>query len=97
MLQRVKEMLQVLPVYMAEVIRFAVLTGLRPLEACESVKLMCACTHTYYNPDQQVLEHFRFPDIFLRTTKKAYLFYLSLDNYHYFASLGPKTPPPGTP
>jgi hypothetical protein len=41
MLQRIKEMMRVLPATMAAVIRFAVLTGLRPSEACESVRLIC--------------------------------------------------------
>lgn len=27
----------------------------------------------YYNPEQQFLEHFRFPEIFLRCTKSAYI------------------------
>jgi intergrase/recombinase len=96
MLQRVRAMMRVLPAPMAAIIRFAVLTGLRPTEACESVRLLKSSSKdelfNYYNQDQQCLEHFRFPDIFLRTTKKAYLSYLSLDNYHYFANLGPQTP-----
>lgn len=40
--------------------------------------------------EQQALEHFRFPQ-FLRATKKAYLSYLSIDNYHAIANLGCKT------
>jgi hypothetical protein len=92
MLSKVREMMRVLPATMAAIIRFAVLTGLRPSEACESVRLICSPTNRYYNPEHHTLEHFRFPDIFLRTTKKAYLSYLSIDNYHYFANLGPKTP-----
>ena len=95
MLSRVKEMIRVLPATMAAIIRFAVLTGLRPSESCESVRLINVCqnfdTH-YYNSDQQCLEHFRFPDIFLRATKKAYLSYLSSDNYQRIASLGSRTP-----
>jgi hypothetical protein len=89
MLSKVKEMIRVLPATMAAVIRFAVLTGLRPSEACESVRLLNSgqvtdhkntrrniSTHVeikipedtsnYYNPEQQTLEHFRFPDIFIR-------------------------------
>ena len=93
MLSKVKEMICVLPPVMAGVIRFACITGLRPTEACESVRLLKApCGAVYYNQEQQTLEHFRFPEIFLRPTKKAFLSYLSLDNYHYFASLGPSTP-----
>jgi hypothetical protein len=101
-LSSIKEMMGVLPANMADIVRFACLTGLRPTEACESVRLLNSSFQnsgtSYYNQEQQCLEHFRFPDVFLRPTKKAYLSYLSTDNYyHYFASLGPKNPPPGTP
>jgi Archaeal phage integrase len=95
MLSRIKEMTCKLPAYMAEVIRFAVLTGLRPTEACESVRLLNCLEKDktcYYNPEQQVLEHFRFPDIFLRPTKKTYISYLSSDMYQWIASLGSRTP-----
>jgi hypothetical protein len=63
------------PPQIANIIRFACLTGLRPREVIESVKLINRkeTLSTYYNPDRQTLEHFRFPDIFLRHTKKAYL------------------------
>jgi hypothetical protein len=93
MLQKVREMIRVLPAHMSAVIRFAVLTGLRPMEACESARLLNG-EHIlqYYNPERQALEHFRFPEIFLRPTKKAYISYLSIDNYQAIVSLGPKTP-----
>jgi intergrase/recombinase len=92
MSRRVRDMMRVLPGTMAAVIRFAALTGLRPSEACESVRLIYTYQYTssYYNPDQQTLEHFRFPQ-FLRQTKKAYISYLSTSNYQRIASLGPKT------
>jgi len=96
MLQRIKEMIRVLPATMAAVIRFTVLTGLRPAEACESVRLLRSGIPDpkYYNPSQQCLEHFRFPDIFLRATKKAYISYLSLSNYQWIRTFGPRTPTP---
>jgi len=97
MLERVRTMMRVLPATMAAIIRFACITGLRPVESCEAVRLLLAykgdySIAQYYNPDQQVLQHYRFPDIFLRQTKKAYISYLSLDNYHAIASLGSNTP-----
>jgi hypothetical protein len=93
MIDKVREMMRVLPNTMAAVVRFACLTGLRPSESCESVRLINCLNNKYYNQEQQTLEHFRFPDIFLRPTKKAFISYLSNDNYyHYFAILGPKTP-----
>ncbi len=97
MIAKVREMMGVLPPAMAGVIRFACLTGLRPSEACESVRLINSQTNNYFNPEQQCLEHFRFPEIFLRPTKKAFISYLSRDNYQRIANLGCKTYyPPGT-
>jgi intergrase/recombinase len=65
---------------MAQIIKFAVLTGLRPSETVESVGLLNSPQNSaanYYNPERQVLEHFRFPGIFLRQTKKAYISFVS--------------------
>ena len=96
MLKRVKEMMRVLPDHKSAVIKFTLLTGLRPSEPCESVRLLkndCSQAVTkYYNAEQQTLEHFKFPEFFLRATKKAFISYLSTDNYHAFAKIGPKTP-----
>ena len=93
MLGKVKEMIWVLPPRMAEIVRFACITGLRPAEAVESVKLLNGSqSMTYYNTKTETLQHFHFPDIFLRTTKKAYISYLSRDDYVRIASLGSKSP-----
>ena len=71
---------------MAQILRFACLIGLRPAEVIESVRLLNnnANPHQnsdegscYYNPDRQCLEHFRFPQIFLRRTKKAYISFVT--------------------
>jgi hypothetical protein len=57
---------------MGQIVKFAVLTGLRPSEAVESVRLLSLRSEIkYYNPERQALEHFRFPSVFLRKTKKA--------------------------
>ncbi|MBD0327751.1 MAG: hypothetical protein ICV68_15050 [Pyrinomonadaceae bacterium] len=93
MLSKIREMCRVLPAHMCALIRFAVLTGLRPTEACESVKLVRSTTHqNYYNPEQQTLEHFRFPDIFLRTTKKAYVSYITKEQLSGIDQMQGKTP-----
>jgi intergrase/recombinase len=34
-------------------------------------------TTTYYKPERQALEHFRFPQVFFRQTKKAYISFVS--------------------
>lgn len=67
------------PVWVGKILRFAVLVGLRPAEVVESVKLLncVADSQRYFNEERQALEHFRFPQIFLRQTKKAYLSFVT--------------------
>jgi Archaeal phage integrase len=83
MLQRIKEMIAKTPLQIGQIIKFACLTGLRPSEVVESVRLLNLSDGgevdkpKYYNPQRQALEHFRFPDIFLRQTKKAYISFVS--------------------
>jgi hypothetical protein len=64
MLARIKEMIKALPAHMAAVIRFNCLTGLRPSEACESVRLLADrdTNRAYYNSERQCLEHWRSPN-----------------------------------
>jgi intergrase/recombinase len=68
---------------MGQIVKFCVLTGLRPSECVESVRLLlvdfASKRKQYYNPERQRLEHFRFPNIFFRATKKAYISYVSAD------------------
>lgn len=94
MLQRVKEMVRQLPSDMAAVIKFNCLTGLRPAEAIESVRLIKEreALARYYRPERQTLEHYRFPEVFLRQTKKAYVSFITLDDLQPIANLGRKTP-----
>jgi hypothetical protein len=98
MLSKVKEMIQALPEPMALVIKHAVLTGLRPAEAVESIRLLNDISirsgqqQMYCNPERQTLEHFRFPDMFLRQTKKALISYIILDNLQPIAKMGGKIP-----
>ena len=98
MIQTVKEMMRVLPRQMALVIRHALLTGLRPSEACESVRLLLLCFpdnsgESRYNTERQMLQHYLYPEIFLRATKKAYISYITLDNLQpIINNLEAKTP-----
>jgi hypothetical protein len=94
MLNKIKEMIRVLPAHMAAVVRHACLTGLRPAEAVESVSLLLASgipDGNYYNPERQTLEHFRFPDVFLGTTKKEFISYITLDNLQPITKMESKT------
>jgi hypothetical protein len=94
MLQRVKAMIQVLPYHMGLVVRHALLTGLRCVEAVESVRLIQdnETFQEYYNPDAMTLSHYKFKEQFLRITKKAFLSYITLDNLQPIRVLGCRTP-----
>lgn len=95
MLQRIKGMIHVLPAPMGAVVKFACLVGLRPVEACECVRLLnigdvgidISDKIQYYNPNRQCLEHFRFPDVFLRQTKKAYISFVTKEQVSGIAQM----------
>ncbi|MDQ4067850.1 MAG: hypothetical protein M3114_09720, partial [Thermoproteota archaeon] len=107
MLQWVREAVKVLPEHMAAIIKFNVLTGLRPAEAIQAVRLLnttnvnnhvinIQAPHQYYNPERQALEHFRFPEIFLRRTKSAYISIIELEQLSAIAQMRGKTTTPPT-
>jgi hypothetical protein len=79
MLQRIRQMISLLPPLMGEIVKFACLVGLRASEVLEAVRLINnnQTFGTYYNQERQALEHFRFPSVFLRQTKKAYISFVS--------------------
>jgi intergrase/recombinase len=58
----------------ANILKFNVLTGLRPQEAIDSFNLLLSDKRQdYLSKDEKLLEHFKFPEIFLRRTKKAFI------------------------
>jgi len=58
---------------------FQALTGLRPTEAISSLNLIAVKgLEEYYNREYEVLEHFRYPSVFLRGTKNAFISILSI-------------------
>ncbi len=59
MLEYVKHVLAILPRSHANVVMFGTLTGLRPVEACHSVRLIHTDLSNYLNPDLFILEHFK--------------------------------------
>jgi integrase len=78
MLQTIKKMVSLLPPNMGKIVQWGVLVGLRPSEIVESVRLINdkdAFTK-YYDPVQMTLSHYKFRQ-FLRTTKKAYISFVS--------------------
>jgi hypothetical protein len=60
---------------MSQIVKFGTLVGLRAAEIVESVELINnnQTLQRYYNAERQCLEHFRFPETFLRRTKSAYI------------------------
>jgi hypothetical protein len=62
-----------LPRDAAKVLLFNTLTGLRPTEAVLSIQLIKSEQEKYINKETGILEHFRYPDLFIRKTKKAYI------------------------
>jgi hypothetical protein len=54
------------------ILLYNTLTGLRPDEACKSIVLFQKQRDNYLRKDLKI-EHFKYPDIFLRRTKKAYV------------------------
>jgi len=73
MLEYVKQVLAVLPRSHADVIMVGTLTGLRPVEACNSVRLIHTHLSNYLNLDLFILEHFKWKDVFIRSTKKSFI------------------------
>jgi hypothetical protein len=65
---------------MGQIVKFGCLVGLRPAEIVESVRLINdkeGVFAKYYNAEQMVLEHYKFPDVFLRFTKKAFISFMT--------------------
>ncbi|MDQ3968671.1 MAG: hypothetical protein M3275_09800 [Thermoproteota archaeon] len=75
MLQWLRQMLQELPPSYSNVFVFCTLTGLRTNECFEAIRLIKDPEYfkTYYLASKQTLEHFRFPQLFIRRTKAAYI------------------------
>jgi Archaeal phage integrase len=73
MLRWLKEAIKSVRTDYANFFLFCTLTGMRASECVEAVRLLHSSSTSYYNPKQQVLQHYRFPDIFIRRTKAIYI------------------------
>jgi hypothetical protein len=72
-----------LPKPYANFLLFCTLTGLRASECVEAVRLINSTSQStgtsvnrasnYYNPEQNILQHYRFPELFIRRTKAVYI------------------------
>jgi hypothetical protein len=72
MVDWLKHTVSKLPLRYGNILLFDTLTWLRPDEACKSIKLLNEYQQGYLN-GAMVLEHFKFPQVFIRRTKKAYI------------------------
>jgi hypothetical protein len=61
-----------LPQSYGNILLFNALTGLRPEESIQSIKLLHTEPDSYLK-DNTILEHYKYPSIFIRRTKKAYI------------------------
>jgi hypothetical protein len=66
-----KEAYQKIPTSYGNILLFNTLTGLRPQETIDCIKLLKAGAPNYLN--NNTLQHYKHPDIFIRRTKKAYI------------------------
>jgi hypothetical protein len=73
MLRWLKEAIKSVRTDYANFFLFCTLTGMRASECVEAVRLLSRDTSQYYNPDQQVLQHYRYPHLFIRRTKAIYI------------------------
>jgi intergrase/recombinase len=73
-----KEAVEKLPKKYSVTLVFAAATGLRPDEACKSTSLLSELAETdrlreYLNAQFNMLEHYRFPKLFIRGCKNCYI------------------------
>jgi intergrase/recombinase len=76
MIQWLRQAMAALPIQYSRFLLFCTMTGLRASECIESVRLLNKTnkyTTLYYNPEQNILQHYRFPQLFIRRTKAVYI------------------------
>ena len=52
---------------------FNTLTGLRPIEVSTCISLLHSNLENYWNREKGILEHYKFPNEFIRRTKKVFI------------------------
>jgi len=73
MLKWVKNTCLQIPQKYSNIIIYCTLTGLRPTEAFSSINLIKSDLDNYLDKEKMILEHVKYPKIFIRKTKKAYI------------------------
>jgi intergrase/recombinase len=94
MLQWVRDAIRVLPANMGAIIKYNCLIGLRPSECIESAKLLVNLQpdNKYYDEERQELQHWRYPELFIRKTKNSYVSFITKEQLSRIGILGAKTP-----
>jgi intergrase/recombinase len=73
MIKWIKDVCKQLPTYYANILIYCTLTGLRPTEAISSINLIKTDLENYFDREKMILEHVKYPQFFIRKTKKAYI------------------------
>ena len=73
MIKWIKDVSAVLPEEYKNILMFNALTGLRPDEAQNSIRLIKTSKDDYIDKQRGLLRHYCYPTIFLRQTKNAYV------------------------
>jgi len=77
MIHWLKDACSMMPKSYSNILIYDALTGLRPDEACQSIALIHNELNDYLNADKMIIEHYKYPSIFIRRTKKAYISIIS--------------------
>src|SRR5215213_7761352 len=73
MVKWLKDTYSKLPQSYGNILLFNALTGLRPEEAIQSIKILHNSEPSDYLKDNTILEHYKYPFVFIRRTKKTYI------------------------
>lgn len=73
MLEWLKDTCNGLPDKYSSAVLYGALTGLRVGELFQSIRLVQTDLDNYMNKDRMLLEHYKYREIFIRRTKKAYI------------------------
>jgi hypothetical protein len=73
MLSWLKNAIAQIPKPYANILIYATLTGLRPAEACHSIALIQSDLQVYLKQDKMILEHYKYPETYIRNSKKAFI------------------------
>ncbi len=73
MLKWIKDVISQIPEPQANLFIFNTVTGLRPIEVNSCIRLLHSNLENYWNKEKGILEHYKFPNEFIRRTKKVFI------------------------